>query len=540
MQNSLITLLPPLIVIAAAFLTQRIILSLFIGIISGTLIANDFALIPAIKSTLTTIWNTTEIGNVNSLKTFFESNNIILFLFLLVLGIIISLLTYSGSANAYRNFIEKKVKTKKGVSISSLILSKFFFLDDHFSCVTVGSVMHPLADKFKMAKVKTAYLVNTLAPTLAIIVPISSWCAAIVLNIENSGVSDILKDKPTIFADPFYLYLSVIPFIFYSFITIISTWFITLNNISFGQMKTHEKIAEVKENLFGGKNPIKQRLKVNKNSSSSLIDFLLPLILLISSIAFLILYTGNYHLFGGTNNFIIALQKGSPITSLFLGSLFTLIFTTTMYLIKNKIRIKDLGPVAWDGINLLAPSLILLILAWSLTDVLNNQLLTGRYLAELFVQYANIELLPFLFYFVTMFTAIAIASAWGAMAIMIPIGIQMLASFVNMPTPIDINTIPMIYPLLGAILSGAVSANHISPTSDTVVMTSRSTGAYHIDHVKTLHTYTIPAVISTAISFLLAGILIKNFGIKLSLLISFSTGILLNFGILTIRNRFNK
>lgn len=539
MQNSLITLLPPLIVITVAFLTQKIILSLFIGIISGTLIANDFAIIPAIKNAMLTIWNTTEIGNIKNIKTFFESSNIILLLFLLVLGIIISLLTYSGSANAYRNFIEKRIKTKKGICISSLILSKFFFLDDHFSCVTVGSVMYPLTDKFKIAKVKIAYLVNTLAPTLAIITPISSWCAAIVLNIQNAGVSDILKDKPTIFADPFFLYLGVVPFIFYSFITIISTWFITLKNISFGQMKKQENIAEKTGNLFCGKKAIKQNLKVNKNSSKSLIDFLLPLGLLITSITFLILYTGNYHLFGGTNNFIMALQKGSPITSLFLGSLGTLIFTTIMYLIEKKIKTKDLGHIIGEGINLLAPSLIILVLAWALTNVLNTQLMTGHYLAQLFVKYASIQLLPFLFFFVTMLTAIAIASAWGAMAIMIPIGIQMLASFVNIPTPIDINAIPMIYPLLGAILSGAVSANHISPISDTVVITSRSTGAYYIDHVKTLHTYIMPAIISTAISFLIAGLLIKPIGLKISLLISISVGILLNLSILIIRNKLD-
>ncbi|MBD3273178.1 Na+/H+ antiporter NhaC family protein, partial [Candidatus Dependentiae bacterium] len=294
MQNSIITILPPLIVLVLAFLTHRILFSLSVGILTGTLIANDFAIIAAIKNAINTIWNTTQLENVTSISKLMESNNILLFIFLLILGSIIVLMSYTGGASAYRNFIEKKIKTKTGAQNSSLILSLFFFLDDYFSCATVGSVMHPLTDKFKIARTKLAFLVNSIAPTLAVIVPISSWSAAIVLNISNAGVSDIIKDSPLILADPFYLYLGVIPFVFYSIIMIPSAWFISLKKIQFGLMKKHENIAEKTGNLLAGKKDLSNKIKNVKNSKT-IIDFLFPLLLLITSIILLILLTGKYY-----------------------------------------------------------------------------------------------------------------------------------------------------------------------------------------------------------------------------------------------------
>ncbi len=540
MQNSLITVLPPIIVLVLAFITHRILFSLCIGIITGTLIANDFAIIPAIKNAINTVWNTTQLGQVTSIKSFFNSNNMMFFVFLLVLGSIITLMTYSGGATAYRNFVRKKIKTKKGAQASSLILSCFFFLDDYFGCVTVGSVMHPLTDKFKIAKTKIAFLVNSMAPTLAIIIPISSWSAAIVMNISNAGVSDILKTKPLIIADPFYLYLAVIPFIFYSFIMISSTWFIVSKDISFGLMKKHEAIATKTGNLFAGKKPIVQNTKTSKSSKQKMIDFLLPISLVISSIFLLILYTGNYHLLGGTNNFVTAIKTGNPVAALLVGSTFTLIVSLLFFILKKTIKIKDVSHILSGGVKLLGSSIILLILAWSFTDILNLQLMTGHYLASVFIKYVSIKLLPLLFFFITSLTAVAIGSAWGSMAIMIPISIQMLASFATGNTLIPVASVPMIYPLLGAILSGAVTGNHLSPTSDTMVMSARSTGAHHMDHVRTQHTYSFPAVFSTAMTFLLSGILIVSYPVKIVLPICFVFGILLNFRILILRNKLSK
>ncbi|MBD3273573.1 hypothetical protein GF385_04470, partial [Candidatus Dependentiae bacterium] len=247
-----------------------------------------------------------------------------------------------------------------------------------------------------------------------------------------------------------------------------------------------------------------------------------------------------YYILGGKNNFVQALQQGNPVLALAVGGLFTLIVSFLYFLIKKRINFKNILEICIEGIKLLGPSIFVLILAWSLTDILNDQLLTGKYLAGIFIKYVNIKFLPLLFFFITSLTAVAIGSAWGSMAIMIPISIQMLASFLNGNSMIPVQAIPMIYPLLGAILSGAVTGNHLSPTSDTMVMSARSSNAYHMDHVRTQHTYSFPAVFSTATTFLLSGILIAKYPIQMVLLICIVFGISLNFGILFLRNKLSK
>lgn len=537
MQNSLITILPPLLVLALAFATHKILFSLFSGIILGSLIYNDFAIIASAKNIVSTIWETTELESLTSLDSFTHSGNILLFIFLISLGTIITLMSYSGGSRAFQELMQKKIKTQDGAQTATMLLSNMFFLDDYFSCVTLGSIMHPITDKFKIARAKLAFLVNSLAPTLAAIIPLSSWSAAIALNIGNAGISDIISENQLVISDPFYLYLSIIPFTFYSLIMIPSVWFIVKNNISFGLMNKHEKIASKTGNLFGGKKEITKKEKLSNNKNATISAFLFPIISLISLIIILLLYTGNFYLLGGSSSFIEALKQGNPELSLMLGTIISLVISIIFLIIRKIIKIKDLAPIILEGINLLGPSIILLILAWSLTDVLNNQLLTGKYLASLFTKYVNIKLLPLLFYAITTLTSIAIGSAWGAMAIMIPISINMLVSFSGIQQPIPVNLLPMIYPLLGAILSGSVSGNHLSPSSDTMLMSSSSCKINHMDHVRSQHTYSFPAVISTAIAFLIAGILVGTVSIKLVMLISLSSGLLINLSFLKFCNK---
>lgn len=536
MQNSLITVLPPILVIFLAYLTHRIVTSLLIGILVSSLIYNNFAIIDSIKNVLNVLWNTTEIGNLTSLNGFLESSGIMLFIFLLILGAIITLLTYSGSAEAFQNYINKKIKTAKGAQTASLLISNLFSIDDSFGCVSVGAIMHPITDKFKIARTKLAFLVNSLAPTMTIIVPISSWSAVIVSNISSAKVSTILKTKPLIFSDPFYLYLGVIPFIFYSFIMITAVWFMVKYNISFGLLKKHENIAETTGNLFGGREHTPKKTKRSDNTESHIIDFVLPIVFLISSILIFILYTGHFALFGGHNNLLQAIQQGKPVLALMFGGLLTFIFSSIFLIAKKSIKITDIFHITIEGFMLLLPSICVLILAWAFADILNHQLLTGNYLAYLLLKYINIKLLPVLFFIITLITAVGISSAWGAMAITIPIAINILASFFSRVQPIPVADIPIIYPLLGAILSGAVSGNHISPASDTIIITARSCGIPFIDLVRAQSTYSIPPLICTAFAFLISGFLVGVLPLKFVLLISLGSGILLNFLILKFKN----
>jgi Na+/H+ antiporter NhaC len=188
---------------------------------------------------------------------------------------------------------------------------------------------------------------------------------------------------------------------------------------------------------------------------------------------------------------------------------------------------------------LMLPSVLILLLAWTFGDILREELHTGHYLAGIFIGSVREYLLPIMFYIVAALTAFSTGSSWGTMAIMFPIAIPMVISFSQQPVPIQPNQLIMLFPVLGAVLSGAVFGDHISPISDSTILASTSSGAYHIDHVETQMVYSIPPLIAAGIAFVIAGLLF-NLHWHYIVLISLTTGLLISFGLHSFFNYMRK
>src|SRR5262249_44330539 len=152
---------------------------------------------------------------------------------------IISLISATGGINAYGRFIRPYIHNARNAESASLILSLLLFIDDYLSNLTTGSVMRPITDQFRIPRVKLAFLVNSMEAPITILSPVSSWVAEIVTQLSNSGINT--TPQSLISANPFSVYLDLIPFIFYSFILIASVIFIVRRSISFGLMKQQEE-----------------------------------------------------------------------------------------------------------------------------------------------------------------------------------------------------------------------------------------------------------------------------------------------------------
>ncbi|MFA5075098.1 MAG: Na+/H+ antiporter NhaC family protein [Candidatus Babeliales bacterium] len=544
MENNFLVLLPPLITLSLAFITRKVKFSLLSGILIAAFIATDFSIKKILFKTFITFWQTINLSNLTSLKNFLSSNNsnMLIILFLFMLGIIITLINHTGASCAYGRFISKKLKTSKEAEVSCLALSSTLFVDDYFSSLTVGSVMYPVTDNFKIPRVKLAFLVNAMASSLCALSPVSSWMAAIVAPLTNAGISDQMGTNMLIASDTFWVYLHILPFIFYSIILILGIWFIVLRKISFGSIKKYEKIAQETGNLFGGKTATKIKIKAvsEKNlAKNSLLDFIFPIILLSSSLIFNLLYSGGCYLFGGTNSIIKAFQAAEISYSLFISGFFTLTTSLFYYYSRRKIFFKEIGSIFFEGINLMLPAILVLILAWTFGSLIRNDLHTGQYLASKLVGNINLKFLPIIFFIISMITSVCIGSAWGTIAIMVPITIPMLLSISGLTPPIIAENLSIMFPVVGAIISGAIIADHISPLSDTMVMASASTGANLMDLSKIQLLYTIPIIVSTAIAFLLSGFLIQ-YGLLIASILPLLTGSFLNFAFLQFLNQLNK
>lgn len=514
-----LVVIPPLLVLTLAFTTHRIVLSLFLGILSATFIFHDFSIVPAIKTALIRIWEKTDLQTLVSWDAFIHNDNLFIYLFLIMLGIIITIISVTGATRAYGTFVQKKLRDRRAAETSSLFLSLLFFIDDYLNVLMVGSIMPPVTDQFKVPRIKVAFFANAFSTALCIIIPFSTWGAYILRQIESSGIST--GTGALISSSPLKIFVLAIPFAFYSFIIIAATFFIVRRKISYGPIYKYELIAEETGDLHGGKIFSKSQPSPDQAipTDSSMIDFLLPIITLVVSV-FIGLIVTNF----------------SPPPALFIGGFTALAVTLPYFLMRGKLKISQLGNVFKEGFMLMASSLVLIALAWTFGGILTKDLATGEFLASKLLGTISISLLPILCFLVSTITTLTIGSAWGSLSIIIPIAIQIATSAVPGTHPLALSAIPVIIPVISAVLAGAASANGFSPIADIVVMASTCTRSHHIDHVKAQQLYIAPVFFGSCVAFFFAGQLM-TYPLYLNAAISLIVGIAVTFGILFILNK---
>jgi tetracycline resistance efflux pump len=537
MVPSWFVLLPPLAVLIAALTTKRLNLSLIIGLICAGLVASNFA-----------PWETLTLIAQRIFSQLTDPDNIYLYSFLILLGILISLLEYIGAATAFAHRLTTRLRSARSSQFASMSLSCALFIDDYLSCLTTGYVMRPIMDRFNVPRVKLAYLIHSLSGPLVILAPISSWIALITSQLESAGISPDPNGTSRIFADPFYVYLRSIPYIFYSIILIISVWFIVKRNISFGPMGQQEEIAHKTGNLFGGKNPLVTASIKLDTHGGSMWDLVIPLAILIITFIGGILWAGGYSLFGGTNSFLQALQKNNQTAlALFIASIMTLLTAVIIGFARKRLSTNAIKPIIINGFSMMKSSVVMVFLASTLGVMLKIDLQTGTYLAQVLLSTISVSLLPVLFYIISIITALITGSAWGTIALLIPIAVQLIISLldaqllstlfeISLPAMIANANKEILFPVLGAIFSGAVCGNHISPIAETMIMSSNSAGCYPIDHAITQFWYALPVIFSAGISYLLVGISMHYFGTA-NLFICLGIGIVICLTSLSIANR---
>lgn len=513
MQYEFLALIPPLVVVVLAGITKNVRISVGVAILTAGLIATDFSIPAALHVIATRFWEVSELASLSSWSAFQNGINLPVCLFLLFLGIIIELIQYSGGVYAYGSFIMDKIKSAKNAQRASLLLSMAFVMDDYFSSLMVGAVMRPVTDQFRVARVKLAMLVNALASPLVVLFPLSSWVGMIVGSLPQQGA------QGTTLTSPYALYFASIPFLFYSLIAFAAVWFMVNTGFSFGLLAKHETIAEKTGNLFAGKVSVTRqpRKGVNNRSVASVWDFLLPIFLLIGSVILIKSY--------GSRIFI----------SLFEGSLLTVVLTIGYLLIRGCIAVRDVPMIIKQGFMLMLSCVMVVLLIWTLSELLKQDLHTGQYLAKLLGSHVSTALLPALFFLVSALISATMGSAWGTIGTLMPIVVPMVESLSGGAAVAVPSAMAVLLPIIGAVISGAVSGNHMAPIADVMFMSATSAGCYHLDLVKVMVSFALPIIGATACAFACAGFLIMaGFGTLSTVLISLAVGCMLNFMVVSL------
>ncbi|MEE1165062.1 MAG: Na+/H+ antiporter NhaC family protein [Lachnospiraceae bacterium] len=478
-QQSFWSLIPPIIAIILALVTKEVYSSLFIGILTGSLLYSGFNF----EGTMTHVFSD---GIIASLS---DSWNVGILIFLVILGTIVQLMNRTGGSAAFGNWATRRIQTREGAQLATIGLGVLIFIDDYFNCLTVGSVMRPVTDKYKVSRAKLAYLIDATAAPVCIIAPISSWAAAVSGFVEGeNGLA---------------LFIKTIPYNYYALLTIAMMVMIVLMHVNYGPMAEHEYNAIEKGDIYTTPDrPYANAEDESQGRVGIVADMLVPIFSLIICCVIGMIYTGGF--FSGTN-FIDAFAGSDASVGLVLGSFCALIITMVYYLIRNSLSFEEMMGCLPDGFKQMVPAILILTLAWTLnstTASLGAKEFVAGIIANNAAGFANF--LPAIIFLIAVGLSFATGTSWGTFGILIPI---VVACFQTTDPQLMIIA-------MSACMAGSVCGDHCSPISDTTIMSSAGAQCNHINHVSTQMPYALTCAAVSCVTYIIAG-LVRNAAVSL-------------------------
>ncbi|MFT6985030.1 MAG: tetracycline resistance efflux pump [Psychromonas sp.] len=482
-----LSVLPAIVALGLAIITRRVLLSLGVGIVLGTLLLVDFSFANGASYIFNTVKGVViEEGGINSW-------NMSIVAFLLLLGMMTALLTLSGGTRAFANWALDHIKDKRGAAFLAAFLGVFIFIDDYFNSLAVGSIARPVTDRFNVSRAKLAYILDSTAAPICILMPVSSWGAYIMTIIGGILLSHGIVDY-----SPLGAYMRLIPMNFYALFTLLMVFAVIWFKLDIGLMKTHESDAEKKGSIKGndhGAVNLHDEYGIDESEKGKVSDLILPIITLIIATLFFMLYTGNQALSANGSDFSVlgAFENTDVGKSLCYGGLVGLLFSFVIVL-KQKLAFSLIAKALWIGARSMFGAIIILFFAWAIGSVIGD-MKTGAYLSSLVQGNIGLQWLPVILFILSGAMAFATGTSWGTFGIMLPIAGDMAAA----------TEITLMLPMLSAVLAGSVFGDHCSPISDTTILSSTGARCRHIDHVATQLPYALIVASISAIGFVVLG-----------------------------------
>ena len=514
------SIVPPLLALGLALLTKEVYSSLTVGVFVGMIIY-QFTLNGAGFDQL--IASFTMVPQMMAEQV---SANGALLLFLALLGALTVVIATAGGSRAYAEWVATHVKNARMAQLLTAGLGLLLFVDDYFNCLTVGAVMRPVTDRFNISHEKLAWIIDSTAAPICIIAPVSSWAVAVGGYMGEGG---------------FNTFVASIPYNFYALLTIFFVAFMLITNLDFGPMRVAEDASHKHVVKRGSKllavsmsglpvedpseigdrrpnvNPVvteasdidhaaasvgEQYKGLDISQKGKLWDLVIPIVVLIAFSIIGMLYMGGF--FEGTD-FATAVGV-NPVMGLCIGATVALCLAGIMFLPRKLMKIGGFVEAMSEGVRSMVGAIMILVLAWSLGGCCRYLLGTGEFVSGFLNGLGiGLDFLPAVIFLVAAFIGFAMGTSWGTIALVLPIIIGVF----------DVSD-PLFLVAAGASLAGAVYGDHISPISDTTILSSAGAQCNHLRHVATQIPYATLVMVACFIGYLLAGFT-KNPWISLAL-----------------------
>ena len=476
------SLLPPVVAIVLALITKEVYSSLFIGIIVGFLLQADFNPINAFNLFITELG-----GNIGG--------NAGILIFLVILGTMVALMIRAGGSKAYGDWAVAHIKTKSGALWATFILALVLGVDDYFNNLTTGNVMRPVTDGHKISRAKLSYMCDATAAPVCIMMPVSSWAAAVtgVINNEELG---------------FQIFLRAIPYNYYAILTMVFIIIMTALNVDYGPMKTHEDNAAKGDLYTTPERPFAGAEEMKFNPNGKVIDLIIPVIILIIGCVGGLIYAG--YLNGGTT-LLDMFANTDAFFGLPFGSGIALIVNFIYFMVRRSMKFTELMDCLPEGFKQMVPAILILCFAWTIGGVTRYGLGAPEFVAHIVEQMgpALHNMLPAVVFLIACGLGFATGTSWGTFGILLPIVLEIFTpgGFDNL-TVDALNNVPILMVGIGATLGGAVCGDHCSPISDTTIMASSGAQCYHLNHVATQLPYALTVAGISFVNYVITGLII--------------------------------
>ena len=478
-------LFPPVVAIALALISKEVYSSLFLGCLVGALLLADF---DPWQTVVYFIGAGDGVGMINAI-------DISILIFLVVLGIMVDLMNKAGGSAAFGRWAKKAVKSRVGAQLLTMLLGVLIFIDDYFNCLTVGAVMRPVTESHHISRAKLAYIIDATAAPVCMLAPVSSWAAAVASYVPEGFPGSRIS-----------MFLSQIPYNYYCILTLIMVIVVSVFNIDYGPMLTHEYNAQVKDDLFttehrpfAGADDYEEGAK-----HSSVLDLLLPVIVLIALCIVGLIWTGGMWDAESDNygDFIMSFSDASAGPGLCLGSIVAIVFTFIYYWLRGLIGFEKSFESVPNGFIQMVSPILILCFAWTLCGLCRDDgLQVGTFVESVMANTGDLaKFLPAVIFIVACFIGFATGTSWGTIGIMVPL----VCAVFDWTTQVDLLSIG-----LAASCAGGVCGDHLSPISDTTIMASAGAHCYHLNHVSTQIPYGVTVAAVSFVSFIIAG-LVQN------------------------------
>ena len=506
------SIVPPLLALALALITKEVYSSLTIGVFVGMVIY-QFTLNGVGVDQLVTAF--TDVPNAMALQI---ADNGALLLFLALLGALTVVIATAGGSRAYAEWVSTHIKNARAAQVLTGLLGIIIFVDDYFNCLTVGAVMRPVTDRFHVSHEKLAWIIDSTAAPVCIIAPVSSWAVAVGGYLGDDGFSTFVQS---------------IPYNFYALLTILFVFFMLITNKNdYGPMRAAEEEAKSSEGATaeGGKlleklstmglsdqaeadpddhtnleSVVTEQADIEQSASAAIdeykgldisekgkvYDLIMPILVLIFFSILGMMYTGGF--FEGVD-FATAVGE-NPVGGLCIGATVALCVAGAMFLPRGLTTLSGFVESVSEGVRSMVGAIMILVLAWSLGGCCRYMLGTGDFVSSFLNSLGvSLAILPCIIFLVAGFIGFAMGTSWGTIALILPIVVGVF----NEGDPLFLVAV-------GATLAGAVYGDHISPISDTTILSSAGAKCNHLRHVATQLPYATTVMVVCFVCYIVAG-----------------------------------